>query len=77
MQIRKEHRSCSNCFFLLILPLVHFQGAGIQQTLLQHLYQDLHVCAVSAGFPAVASLEAAVHRLSEAPARCICKMLIH
>lgn len=61
----------------LILPLVHFQAAGIQQTLLQHLYQDLHVCAVFAGFPAVASLEAAVHRLSEASPRGICKLLTH
>lgn len=60
---------------LLIPPLVHFQAAGIQQTLLQHLCQDLHVRALLAGFPAVASLEAAVHRLSEASARCVCKSL--
>lgn len=75
MQMNKALQPCPYWISLLILPLVHFQAAGIQQTVLQHLYQDLHVCAVFAGFPAVASLEAAVHRLSEASARCICKSL--
>lgn len=73
--MNKALQPCPYWISLLILPLVHFQAAGIQQTVLQHLYQDLHVCAVFAGFPAVASLEAAVHRLSEASARCICKSL--
>lgn len=64
---------CPDGFLLLIPPSVHFQETGVQQTLLQHLHQDLHVCAVPAGLPAVAALEAAVHRLSETPALCVCK----
>lgn len=75
MQTNKALQPCPDWISLLVLPLVHFQAAGIQQTVLQHLYQDLHVCAVFAGFPAVASLEAAVHRLPEASTRCICKSL--
>lgn len=77
MQIKKAPQPCPYSISLLILPLVHFQAAGLQQTVLQHLYQDLHVCAVFAGLPAVASLEAAVHRLTQASARCICKSLTH
>lgn len=53
------------------LPAVHLQAAGLQQALLQHFHQDLHVRAVPAGFPAVAALEAAVHRLHQAAALCL------
>lgn len=62
-----------NGVLLLILPAVHFQATGLQQTLLQHVHQDLHVCALFAGFPTVAALEAAVHRFSETPALSVCK----
>lgn len=52
---------------VLCVPAVHLQAAGVQQALLQHLHQDLHVRALPAGLPAVAALEAAVHGHSETP----------
>lgn len=56
-----------------VSPAVHLQAAGLQQALLQHLHQDLHVRALPAGLPAVAALEAAVHRLTQAAPLCLCE----
>lgn len=58
-----------------VSPAVHLQAAGLQQALLQHLHQDLHVRALPAGLPAVAALEAAVHRLTQAAPLCLCECL--
>lgn len=55
-----------------IFPPVHIQAAGVQQALLQHIHQDLHVCAVPAGVPAVAAMEAAVHGQSPGTTRSLC-----
>lgn len=77
---RKTGKNAMACFHprpnkwrVASLPAVHLQAAGLQQALLQHLHQDLHVCALPAGFLAVAALETAVHRLYQAATLCICE----
>ena len=56
-----------------LLLSVYLQAAGVQQALLQHLHQDIHVRAVPAGLPAVEAGAAAVRQLTAATSHCVCE----
>lgn len=64
----------SNNRFVFFPPAVHLQASGVQQALLQHVHQDVHVRSVPTGFPAVAALEAAVHGHFETPPLRVCEL---